>query len=50
LKLLATHFPHLTLVEDWLDDMSINVEKKPVHIDEYMVVSAFNEIETKPSK
>ncbi|ENN81449.1 hypothetical protein YQE_02142, partial [Dendroctonus ponderosae] len=50
LKLLATHFPHLTLVEDWLDDMSIRVEKKPVHIDEYMVVSAFNEIETNPYK
>lgn len=50
LKLLATHFPHLTLVEDWLDDMSIRTEKKPVHIDEYMVVSAFNEIETNPSR
>lgn len=50
LKLLATHFPHLTLVEDWLDDMSIQVERKPVHIDEYMVVTAFSEIETNPSK
>ncbi|XP_066261717.1 integrator complex subunit 2 [Euwallacea similis] len=52
LKLLATHFPHLTLVEDWLDDMSIQIqtEKKPVHIDEFMVVSAFEEIETKASR
>lgn len=50
LKLLATHFPHLTLVEDWLDDMSIQTEKKLVQIDEYMVVAAFNEIETNPSK
>ncbi|XP_076254757.1 integrator complex subunit 2 isoform X2 [Rhynchophorus ferrugineus] len=50
LKLLATHFPHLTLVEDWLDDMSIHTEKKLVQINEYMVVTAFNEIETNPSK
>jgi integrator complex subunit 2 len=50
LKLLATHFPHLTLVEDWLDDMSINTEYKPVHISELMVVEAFDDIDTNPSK
>ncbi|KAG5897824.1 hypothetical protein JTB14_011824 [Gonioctena quinquepunctata] len=50
LKLLATHFPHLTLVEDWLDDMAIRMEYKPVHLSKLAVVEAFNEIETKPSK
>lgn len=50
LKLLATHFPHLTLVEDWLDDMAIRHEHKPVHLSEIMVVEAFNEVESKPSK
>lgn len=34
LKLLATHFPHLALVEDWLDDMSMTVEGRPEHISE----------------
>ncbi|XP_018573102.1 integrator complex subunit 2 isoform X2 [Anoplophora glabripennis] len=50
LKLLATHFPHLTLVEDWLDDMAIQHEFKPVHLSELAMVEAFNEVETKPSK
>ncbi|XP_050302149.1 integrator complex subunit 2-like isoform X4 [Anthonomus grandis grandis] len=50
LKLLATHFPHLTLVEDWLDDMSICTEKKPHQISEFIVVSAFNDIEVNPSR
>lgn len=26
LRLLATHFPHLSLVEDWLDDEIITIE------------------------
>lgn len=50
LKLLATHFPHLTLVEDWLDDMSLHLEYKQVHLSEFAVVEAFNEMESKPSK
>ncbi|XP_050502196.1 integrator complex subunit 2 [Diabrotica virgifera virgifera] len=50
LKLLATHFPHLTLVEDWLDDMAMHTEHKPVHIPEVSVVEAFDEIETNPMK
>nr|XP_023017810.1 integrator complex subunit 2 [Leptinotarsa decemlineata] len=50
LKLLATHFPHLTLVEDWLDDMAIRTEYKPVQLSELTVIEAFNEIESKPSK
>ncbi|XP_060533050.1 integrator complex subunit 2-like isoform X2 [Cylas formicarius] len=51
LKLLATHFPHLTLVEDWLDDMAINTENKQKNtINDYLVVTAFSEIETNPAK
>ncbi|CAG9832502.1 unnamed protein product [Diabrotica balteata] len=50
LKLLATHFPHLTLVEDWLDDMAMHTEYKPVHISEMSVVESFDEIETNPLK
>ncbi|XP_072383743.1 integrator complex subunit 2 [Diabrotica undecimpunctata] len=50
LKLLATHFPHLTLVEDWLDDMAMHTEYKPVHIPEMSVVESFDEIETNPLK
>lgn len=50
LKLLATHFPHLTLVEDWLDDMSMKMEHKPTAITELMVVEAFDGLENDPSK
>ncbi|CAH1111870.1 unnamed protein product [Psylliodes chrysocephalus] len=50
LKLLATHFPHLTLVEDWLDDMAIHTEYKPAHISEMSVIDAFSDIENNPMK
>nr|CAI5846287.1 unnamed protein product [Callosobruchus analis] len=50
LKLLATHFPHLTLVEDWLDDMSFHTEHKPVHVSQMDVVEAFADIEKEPGK
>ncbi|KAL3271565.1 hypothetical protein HHI36_022040 [Cryptolaemus montrouzieri] len=50
LKLLATHFPHLTLVEDWLDDMSMTVDSRPEHITELSLVEAFNNIQENPSK
>lgn len=50
LKLLATHFPHLTLVEDWMDDMSIKPSKKNVYVSEYTVSEAFGNIETNPAK
>ncbi|EFA05171.1 integrator complex subunit 2 [Tribolium castaneum] len=50
LKLLATHFPHLTLVEDWLDDMSIKTEHKPTHVTQISVIEAFNDLDTNPSK
>lgn len=50
LKLLATHFPHLALVEDWLDDLSITKEQSDLHISEYEVTQAFENIETSPYK
>lgn len=50
LKLLATHFPHLTLVEDWLDDMSLRMDKRTVYISELLVLEAFNSIAANPSK
>ncbi|KAK9892719.1 hypothetical protein WA026_021910 [Henosepilachna vigintioctopunctata] len=50
LKLLATHFPHLTLVEDWLDDMSMTVDSKSEQVSELNFVEAFNNVEENPSK
>lgn len=50
LKLLATHFPHLTLVEDWLDDMSMSDDKKTARISEPSVVEAFDDLESCPSR
>lgn len=50
LKLLATHFPHLTLVEDWLDDMSFKTDRKSTYVSEMSVVEAFNSLDTNPSK
>ncbi|XP_018328065.1 integrator complex subunit 2 [Agrilus planipennis] len=49
LKLLATHFPHLTLVDDWLDDMSFKVDEKSPHISELSLVEAFEEVKSNPS-
>lgn len=50
LKLLATHFPHLSLVEDWLDDMAMRNDKNNVFVGELTVVGAFDSIETNPAK
>ncbi|KAK5638910.1 hypothetical protein RI129_013205 [Pyrocoelia pectoralis] len=50
LKLLATHFPHLTLVEDWLDDMSFKSDSKVNYVSEIAVVESFGSLETNPSK
>lgn len=51
LKLLATHFPHLSMVEDWLDDMSIRTVTKTTtpRISELAVVDAFQKITEQPS-
>ncbi|KAF5306212.1 hypothetical protein FQR65_LT18603 [Abscondita terminalis] len=50
LKLLATHFPHLTLVEDWLDDMSFKIDHKSTYISELKICDSFNSVEKNPSK
>lgn len=50
LRLLATHFPHLTLVEDWLDDMAMTDDKKPSRISEISVIEAFESLENDPSR
>lgn len=54
LKLLATHFPHLTLVEDWLDDMSLNDNKtktkRKTRISEFALVEGMEALEVNPSK
>lgn len=51
LKLLATHFPHLSMVEDWLDDMSIRTVARTTtpRISELAVVDAFRHISEQPS-
>ncbi|XP_022906481.1 integrator complex subunit 2 [Onthophagus taurus] len=51
LKLLTTHFPHLTLVEDWLDDISKKsfIKKQP-HLSEFALIEAFNLIQTNPNR
>lgn len=51
LKLLATHFPHLSLVEDWLDDMSIRpATKNPSRISQETVTRAFQQLKENPSR
>ncbi|KAK6641527.1 hypothetical protein RUM44_013239 [Polyplax serrata] len=55
LKLLATHFPHLSLVEDWLDDDVISTEevntKDPSHsVLSATISEAFQVINTNPSR
>jgi integrator complex subunit 2 len=55
LRLLATHFPHLSLVDDWLDDESINVvtgvkNHETIVINELTIKEAFDHIQNCPSK
>lgn len=51
LKLLTTHFPHLALVEDWLDDMNITrVENTKINITQNDLIQAFDNLETSPYK
>ncbi|KAK2582438.1 hypothetical protein KPH14_004748 [Odynerus spinipes] len=55
LRLLATHFPHLSLVDDWLDDEVINIESPTVNyestkITDIAIVEAFSHINTCPSR
>lgn len=52
LKLLVTHFPHLSLVEDWLEEESIPdfVPSGKRDISEAALTEAFKDLETNPSK
>ncbi|XP_017787146.1 PREDICTED: integrator complex subunit 2 [Nicrophorus vespilloides] len=50
LKLLATHFPHLTLVDDWVDDMSFKTTNRDSFISESELLEALNGIEANPSR
>ncbi|XP_057339927.1 integrator complex subunit 2-like [Microplitis mediator] len=55
LRLLATHFPHLSLVDDWLDDEMINIDSTAANYDnvvinETTVNEAFKNIKVCPSR
>ncbi|XP_055614252.1 integrator complex subunit 2, partial [Uranotaenia lowii] len=51
LRLLVTHFPHLSLVDDWIDEENISLESTSnVIVSEFNVVEAFEEIDTNPGK
>uniref|UniRef100_U5ETJ7 Integrator complex subunit 2 n=1 Tax=Corethrella appendiculata TaxID=1370023 RepID=U5ETJ7_9DIPT len=51
LRLLITHFPHLSLVDDWIEEESISLESKTRKpISDFNVVEAFEEIELCPTK
>ncbi|XP_074100316.1 integrator complex subunit 2 [Cotesia typhae] len=55
LRLLATHFPHLSLVDDWLDDEMINIDSTAANYDnvvinELTVKEAFKNIKSCPSR
>lgn len=55
LRLLATHFPHLSLVDDWLDEEMINIDTaatnyERVVISDVVIIEAFGHIETCPSR
>ncbi|XP_051176498.1 integrator complex subunit 2 [Leptopilina boulardi] len=55
LRLLATHFPHLSLVDDWLDDDMININsvtsnQEKLTINDASIIEAFGHIKTCPSR
>ncbi|EGI69900.1 PREDICTED: integrator complex subunit 2 isoform X1 [Acromyrmex echinatior] len=55
LRLLATHFPHLSLVDDWLDDEMINIDSaiasyESMKISDIAIVEAFSHAKTCPSR
>lgn len=52
LRLFITHFPHLSLVDDWIEveDTSRKAEKSRGRITELNVIEAFEEIQLCPSK
>lgn len=55
LRLLATHFPHLSLVDDWLDDEMINIDSaiasyENMKINDTAIIEAFGHVKTCPSR
>ncbi|XP_050071811.1 integrator complex subunit 2 [Anopheles maculipalpis] len=52
LRLLVTHFPHLSLVDDWIDEECIAVSDSSATppISEQMIVEAFEEIDQNPAR
>lgn len=51
LKLLILHFPHLSLVDDWIEEESISlVSKTSATLTDFMIMEAFEEIEVMPPK
>lgn len=51
LRLLVTHFPHLSLVEDWIEEETQQLSQHSrVHIQSFHVLEAFEEIDICPSK
>lgn len=51
LRLLVTHFPHLSLVDDWIEEETISLHSTSNStITEFNILEAFEEISTCPSK
>uniref|UniRef100_A0A8W7PSY0 Integrator complex subunit 2 n=1 Tax=Anopheles coluzzii TaxID=1518534 RepID=A0A8W7PSY0_ANOCL len=52
LRLLVTHFPHLSLVDDWIDEETIAFSDSSTgrSISEHSIVEAFEEIELNPAR
>ena len=51
LRLLVTHFPHLSLVDDWIDEEVISSKSTwNITIQSMTIIEAFEEIEQCPSK
>lgn len=52
LRLLVTHFPHLSLVDDWIEEevISKSMARHSRPIQSFQIVEAFEEIEQCPSK
>lgn len=51
LRLLVTHFPHLSLVDDWIEEETISSKATlSVSIQSMHIIEAFEDIERAPSK
>lgn len=50
LRLLVTHLPHLSLVDDWIEEERLSTKYSSVQIQTFNLIEAFEEIDTCPSK